>query len=301
LFHAVDNNFSSLDVSANTALVVLNFGYAPMTSIDLTGLNDLDYIACQASGLTSLDVSMCPAVTGMYAPNMVDLTELNIANGNNLNWAPGNLSASGLTSLSCVTVDNVAMANIAFAPAFDAGTTFSLDCSQGGTPLASSVNVNSVGGVAEVEVGGTLQMAADDLPANAVQTVIWQVQDETGQATIDQNSGLLTGVALGTVDVGAFAVDGSNVYGMMTVTVIEAVGIEDLNAETMRIYPNPAMSLLTVDSEYEIESVRIFNLAGSLVQTELNSSFSVEALEAGVYLLNITTAQGITQRRIVKQ
>lgn len=301
LFHAVDNNFSSLNVSANTALVNLNFGYAPLTSIDLTGLNTLDYIACQGSGLTSLDVSMCPAVTGMYAPNMVDLIELNIANGNNMNWAPGNLSASGLVSLSCVTVDNVAMANIAFAPAFDAGTTFSLDCSQGGTPMASSVDVTAVGGVAEVEVGGTLQMAADVLPANASQMVIWQVQDVTGQATIDQNSGLLTGVTIGTVDVGAFAIDGSNAYGTMTVTVIEAVGIEDLNSEAMQIYPNPATSLLTIDSEYKIESVRIFNLAGSLVQTELNASFSVASLESGIYLLNITTAQGITQKRLVKQ
>ncbi|MCH2225104.1 MAG: T9SS type A sorting domain-containing protein [Crocinitomicaceae bacterium] len=300
LFHAVYNSLTALDVSSNMALITINFGYSPMTTIDLTGLSNLDYIACQGSGLTSLDISMCGAVTGMYAINMTAITEMNLANGNNMSFPPGNLSATGCTSLTCVTVDNVALSNSVWAPAFDPGTTFSLDCSQGGTPLATSVTAAGFGGATTVEVGATLQMLATILPANASQTAIWQVTDGTGSATIDMNSGVLTGVSVGTVTVGAAAIDGSNQFGTIEITVIEAVGLEDLNTSTVNVYPNPSSSVITVQSEYEIVTISIYNLSGVMVQTEANSTFSIETLESGTYILSANTVNGVVKKRFIK-
>ena len=71
--------------------------------------------------------------------------------------------------------------------------------------------------------GGTLQMTADVLPANATNpTVAWSVIDETATATID-NSGLLTSTGTpagnGTVLVQASAVDGSGITGTYQVTI----------------------------------------------------------------------------------
>ena len=301
LFHAVGNNFPSLDVSSNTALVTLNFGNAPLTTIDLTGLVNLDYIACQGSGLTSLDISMCPLVSGMYAPNMVDLTEMNLANGNNLNFAPGSLSASGNTSLTCVTVDNVAFSNAAWAPAFDAGTTFSLDCSQGGTPLASSVTAAGISGATTVEVGSTLQMEATVLPSNAAQAVIWQSTNGTGSATIDMNTGVLTGVSVGTVTVGAAAMDGSNQFGTIEITVIAAAGIDELTSIEVNLFPNPTTGNVSIDSEHAIVAIELYDMQGSMILKQSESTLDIQHLESGIYMAKVITEIGTTQKRIVKQ
>lgn len=301
LFHAVGNNFPSLDVSSNTALVTLNFGNAPLTTIDLTGIVNLDYIACQGSGLTSLDISMCPLVSGMYAPNMVDLTEMNLANGNNMSFAPGSLSATGCTNLSCVTVDNVSFSNSVWQPAFDAGTTFSLDCSQGGTPLATSVSAAGISGATTVEVGSTLQMEATVLPANAVQAVIWQSTNGTGTATIDMNTGVLTGLSVGTVTVGAVAMDGSNEFGTIEITVIAAVGVEELNSTQISLFPNPTNGKISIDSEHTILAVELYDMQGALILNQIETILDIQHLESGIYIVKVMTSIGSTQKRIIKQ
>lgn len=301
LFHAVNNSFTSLDFSANTALEVINFGNSPLTSVDLTGLINLDYLACQGSGLLSLDISPATAMTGIFAPNMPALNELNMANGNNTSFNQG-VSFTGCPNLSCVTVDNVAFSNAAWTAGFDAGVYFSTDCSQGGTPLATSVTVTGLGGATTVMVGDDLQMTAEVLPNAASQTVMWQVQNGTGQATIDQNSGLLTGVAVGTVTVGAAAIDGSNEFGTMTVEVIDSnVGIEEVATSEVAVYPNPANDIIHISTEAAIVEIHIFDLAGTLVQTSTKSTIDIEDLKNGIYVLNVTTERGLSQTKLIKK
>lgn len=302
LLHSVWNSFATLDVSNNTVLNHINFGGSPLTSIDLTGLTSLTYIACQSTGLTTLDISPATALTGIYGGSMADLTELNMANGNNMSMAPGDVVFTGAPNLTCVTVDNVALSNQIWPPYFDAGVTFSNDCSQGGNILATDVTVNGFGGASTVEVGSTLQMEGVILPANASsQVLLWQVTNGTGTATIDMNSGILTGVSIGMVTVGAAAIDGSNQFGTIEIEVIEAVGLTDLNKTQMTLYPNPTESTLTIASEQMISNISIFNVSGTLVQTEITSSFSVERLQAGVYFVNVKTSEGVSQMRFIKK
>jgi hypothetical protein len=66
---------------------------------------------------------------------------------------------------------------------------------------------------------GTLQMVAKIEPADALQSVKWVVENETGKATID-SKGILTGIRNGTVSVKAIARDGTNVEGKTTVNII---------------------------------------------------------------------------------
>ncbi len=301
LFHAVNNSFTSLDFSSNTALEVINFGYSPLTSVDFTGMTNLDYLACQGSGLLSLDVSPATALTGIYAPNMANVTEVNLANGNYLNWGQG-LSMTGCPNLTCVTVDNVAFANQVWSTGVDQGVVFSTDCNQGGTPLATSVTVSGWQGATTVNVGADLQMVAEVLPVNAAQVVMWQVQNGTGQATIDQNTGLLTGVGVGTVTVGAAAIDGSNVYGTMQVDVVDgSSGIEEFENGGVVVYPNPTNEMINVSSEFEIIEIQIFDLTGKVVQKETTASFNVSELNNGVYIINVLTENGLAQKHFVKK
>jgi hypothetical protein len=80
------------------------------------------------------------------------------------------------------------------------------DVASGGNVLVTSVTVSGTSGASTITInGGTLQMTATVLPANATdKTVVWSVINGTGQATIS-STGLLTAVRNGTVTVVATA------------------------------------------------------------------------------------------------
>ena len=90
----------------------------------------------------------------------------------------------------------------------------------------TSISVTGQGGASTITTnGGTLQMLANVLPANATNnTVTWSVTPGTGTATISP-TGLLTATANGTVTVTATANDGSGVIGTMTVTISNQIVI----------------------------------------------------------------------------
>jgi hypothetical protein len=90
---------------------------------------------------------------------------------------------------------------------------------------------------------------------------------------------------------------------LKTITVSACTGLAELsstNAEVI-VYPNPTNSTLTIKTEETIETATVYNLLGSVVLEETNKSFSVEQLPAGVYTLQIKTANGIGTVRFVKE
>lgn len=89
--------------------------------------------------------------------------------------------------------------------------------------LVSEINITSEieGGIA---INQTSQMTAEVLPLSSDDTsVTWSVTNGTGEATIDPSTGILTGVAVGTVTVMATANDASGVMGILEVTIVELV------------------------------------------------------------------------------
>lgn len=92
--------------------------------------------------------------------------------------------------------------------------------------LVSSITITSAGGATTINTkGGTLQMSAAVLPANANdKTYTWSVVYGTGQATIT-NGGLVTAQANGTVTVKATANDSSGYVGSFVVTILNQADI----------------------------------------------------------------------------
>jgi uncharacterized repeat protein (TIGR02543 family) len=82
-------------------------------------------------------------------------------------------------------------------------------------PKATSINIS--GGNSISTLGGTLQLSATVLPANAEQEVNWKV-DDTDIAEIS-STGKVTAKANGIVKVTAKATDGSNVKAELNVTI----------------------------------------------------------------------------------
>lgn len=177
-----------------------------------------------------------------------------------------------------------------------------------GAPVASilvtDISVQGQGGVSVITTnGGSLQMEATVLPVDATdETYTWSVNNGTGAATIDAN-GLLTASENGTVEVVATANDASGVSGSATITISnQTVGVEDETLENLTVYPNPASSVLNIETSQIIKQVSIFSALGEkLVQTKENT-ITVAHLPQGIYLVRIEGENGsmITKRFIKK-
>lgn len=67
----------------------------------------------------------------------------------------------------------------------------------------------------------------------------------------------------------------------------------------MNIYPNPAVNQITIDGD--IIAVKIYDINGSLLQSETTDHFSILNLEAGMYVAVVLTEDGIKRAQFVKQ
>jgi len=299
---AMNNSLSSIDFSNSAAMEGMNIDAHQMSTLDLSVLPNLTWLSTSSSSLTSLDISSCTVLNNLYCDYSDSLTELNMANGNNMNFPPNWFSATECPNLTCVTVDNVSFANAVWAGAVDAGVTFSLNCTSS-TTLATSLTIQGQGGINTITTqGGTLQIVPTVLPASAAgQTIYWGIAVGASLATVSP-SGLLTANDNGDVTVGALTSDGSNLSATTVITISnQVVGLTTLLDAQMTVSPNPAISHLLITTQEPIESVTIFNLLGNLVQQEQTPAFSIEGLATGVYLINVTTSNGFSQTRFVKE
>jgi hypothetical protein len=297
---------TSLNVSANIALEKLFLNSTnSFTTIDISANVNLTDIYAGSSGITSLDISNNPSIYYTYVNNNSNITSLNMANGNNMSFGPGNFDATNCPNLTCVDVDNVTFSNTVWNTDVDTGVSFSLDCSVASGVLVSSISVQGQNGVSSFPLADvTLQMEAIVLPANASNPAFtWTVQNGTGSATIDAN-GLLTAQTIGDVTVGTIASDGSNVYGITTITITNgAPSSINKNNLKLSVYPNPATTTLKISTTEVIDQLVIVSLAGEIIMdvTPIDNTLNISQLPTGVYLLKCYTKQGIAHSRFIKE
>jgi hypothetical protein len=153
-----------------------------------------------------------------------------------------------------------------------------------------SITVMGAEGATTVATGGTLQMSADVMPADADygDMVYWSVQPGTGDATIDEN-GMLTGDSLGSVTVVAMASDDSGIWGSLEVNVSWPEGIARNSVNTLKVYPNPAVNELNVVVSQPGVTVSIFNSVGmrmdEVVVTGTEHRFNISSYASGIYFV----------------
>ena len=78
--------------------------------------------------------------------------------------------------------------------------------------------------------------------------------------------------------------------------VFGSVGVEDVVAENINVYPNPAKSVVNVYAE-NLNKVTVFNSIGQIVYTEDTTSdnlmINVESWTNGLYYINLETENGV--------
>ena len=89
----------------------------------------------------------------------------------------------------------------------------------------------------------------------------------------------------------------------ITDTASSALGVNVLNEESVRVYPNPASDVLNVASDYNILNIAIFDAMNRLVEErEVNAKnirISLAKRPSAVYFIKVRTDRGSTMRKFV--
>jgi hypothetical protein len=93
----------------------------------------------------------------------------------------------------------------------------------------------------------------------------------------------------------------SDIDGGVSFSTACGLGVNELLVTTMNVYPNPASSQITINSKEQIESIMIFDLNGSLMQTSTSETFSIENLSSGIYVANVKTTTGVSRVKFAKE
>ena len=162
--------------------------------------------------------------------------------------------------------------------------------------FVNSINVQAQGGGSSITTqGGSLQMSATVLPANATNsTFTWSVKNSN--ATINA-SGLLAALNDGIDTVVATANDGSGVTGMKAISISNqgnSINYIDLTNKVL-IYPNPVKNELNIDiinTTILPENITITDIRGKVVyhitKVTAHQKLDVASLESGMYFVNLS-------------
>lgn len=90
--------------------------------------------------------------------------------------------------------------------------------------------------------------------------------------------------------------------GKTTFNLYEATSsIQSISSNnTISIYPNPTNSTLQIESESAINSVLVYDMQGRQVLSSELSQINISDLNNGIYMLLISTADGVYQHTIIK-
>lgn len=288
LLESVDLNNTSLptiDVSNCPNLVTLLLANAPVSSIDMSTSTLIETLSLSGTSIVNLNLSQNINITGLFVSNCTNMTDLNIANGNNT--VMNSFYATGTPNLTCIQVDDVSFSTSNWVDV-DATVSFSLNCNP-----VTNITVASQSNQYIISTnGGTLQMVTDVLPLNASDgSITWSVVNGTGAAIID-GSGLLTGTNNGTVTVIATANDSSGIEGSVEVIIsnqtMASIILNEMNFD-LSMYPNPTTGVVNFESSSKIELIEIYNLIGEKIAHYVNTTtININELTNGIYFVKVT-------------
>lgn len=94
------------------------------------------------------------------------------------------------------------------------------------------------------------------------------------------------------------------IHDSITIVVEQCVGINEIEKETLSIYPNPASTSVTIVAESKIEKIKLVDLHGRLHDriTALDTTKSIVDLSdyaQGIYLIEVTTNSGVFVNKLI--
>jgi len=136
-----------------------------------------------------------------------------------------------------------------------------------------------------------------DLTSGAVNQWRWYFGDG-GTSIVQDPAHTYTNSGNYTVSLKAIGPGGSDSIAKVNyITVL--VGIEELNTDIMKVYPNPCSEYLMIDSKESVQSIAMADIIGNIVKDELiqcpapcNYKINMTDLHQGIYFCRITMEDG---------
>lgn len=83
------------------------------------------------------------------------------------------------------------------------------------------------------------------------------------------------------------------------------LSVNEMNLNEFKIYPNPTINLVNIQSNYLIKSIRLFDINGRLINNyfpdAMDTVISLENFQTGMYFANIITENSSHIHKIVKK
>jgi hypothetical protein len=165
----------------------------------------------------------------------------------------------------------------------------------------SAISIATRDNLKNLEVGDTLRLFAEIMPADAsVKTVNWSLIGNPQSASVS-SSGLLTAISHGIVTVLALANDGSGVSASINIFIYP----EDSDGLPMQISPIPATDVINIslNKNYALPlAVRISDVYGRIIikYQVLENNFMIKlpsAISAGLYFVQLCSDNNILETR----
>ncbi len=174
-----------------------------------------------------------------------------------------------------------------------------------GPPLSPALPVaNFTANPTSVILGGAV--AFTDASSGGVTSWAWVFPGGTPASSTAQNPTVHYNTH-GTYDVTLTVTNpnGTNAKTKTAYIYVGGVGVDELSATSISVYPNPVKDVLTIEGGSSIQKIQIYNTTGQLVLNQQTDSKTVtlntSSLRSGIYFLKVTTANGTTDRKITVQ
>jgi len=83
----------------------------------------------------------------------------------------------------------------------------------------------------------------------------------------------------------------------------DATAIKENIDETVKVFPNPASSIVNVNSSADVKKIEVVDFTGKTVMVVDNATnrFDISSLDRGVYLMRVTNGDGVKVVKLVKK
>ncbi len=83
----------------------------------------------------------------------------------------------------------------------------------------------------------------------------------------------------------------------------QSTAVSDFVIGQIRVFPNPTSGIINLSGLSQLAEVKIYSIQGKLLKSEhqVENTFDISDLPAGVYFLNLTSGDTILKKRIVKR
>ncbi len=163
------------------------------------------------------------------------------------------------------------------------------------TQVANDVSVQSTGYILDIKAGSSTgaTVASFDAPLNlfAGQSIAVLASGSFGNTAAGLAFGLIAVQADGTVTL----LPVSTVAGTST-----GINASSAVASSVVVSPNPTSDVVSVTASAAVVGLKVYSTTGTLVATSTASSISLGGLSSGLYILEVTTADGVVRKTVVK-